>query len=59
MLETDQVTNFAVTRFNMGDAPDEFYAWFFDTDTSVKVISTGYPDSNTMVVYGGEWFADA
>ena len=24
-------------------------------DTAVKVISTGYPDSNTMVVDGGEW----
>ena len=25
----------------------------------VKVISTGYPDSNTMVVDGGDWLADA
>ena len=26
-------------------------------DTDVKVISTGYPDSNTMVVDGGNWDA--
>ena len=29
----------------------------FGADPDVKVVSTGYPDSNTMVVDGGEWKA--
>ena len=29
------------------------------TPDEVKVLSTGYPDSNTMVVDGGEWLSDA
>ena len=33
-----------------------FYGWkVYDTIEEVKVISTGYPDSNTMVVDGGNW----
>ena len=33
-----------------------FYGWkVYDVIKQVKVISTGYPDSNTMVVDGGDW----
>ena len=51
---------FAVYNGTQGDsrsdeAGDFFYSWFFDPGQQHKVISTGYPDSNTMVVDGGSW----
>lgn len=45
---------FAVTRSNMGDSPDEYYAWFYDVNAQVKVISTDVA-ANTITVDGGDW----
>ena len=51
---------FAVYNGTQGDSRSDelnsyFYSWFFDPGEEYRVISTGYPDSNTMVVDGGEW----
>ena len=49
-----------VSSFSKANAGSQWSADVFvpvqcTDDGAVKVISTGYPNSNTMVVDGGEW----
>ena len=57
-VESRAKTGVSIYAFAVGD-PDNGGHWYNSVDesliTEVKVISTGYPNSNTMVVDGGSW----